>query len=377
MPKEQLVKKAELTAAAKQPARAERDAPILTEIPAPVTLLGLPLQLARAQVRYLQRSIGNGAVQHYLTAGVVQRGPGEPTPGGAAPIPVLPSLEERRAKALFILKKGLGGRVKVEAEVQGALNESDLREAYDSAMIRMGRTFPAKKGEEPKKWEKGDSMKFAGTSGDFPGFFDPSKGRVMIDLKRPPDEQVATIVHEMIHANASPDFVTKFGRGMDEGMTEKLTRRAFTSAGYAAPTGYFETEISQVDTLGSLFGEGTLEAAYFGGPQIFESMFLGVTDDEDEYVKFCSQVRANNWDWLGSFANRWRQLMGKSEVEKKIGAIQEHLSWLVGSEDVTHVENIIASCTPDEKAQIRTAVLPLVNSLMDHGFRARLRIALG
>lgn len=260
--------------------------------------------------------------------------------------------------------------------MQGALNEADLREAYDSAMIRMNRTFPTKQGEEPKKWEKGDSLKFAGTSGDFPGFYDPSKGRVLIDLKRPPDEQVATIVHEMIHANASPEFPARFGRGLDEGMTEKLTRRAFTAAGYAAPTGYFEVEISKADMLGGLFGEGTLEAAYFGGPQIFQGMFMGVIDDENAYERFCLEVRKSNWEWLDLFASRWRQLMGKSEIEKKIGAIQSLLSWWVSDEDLGHIESILAGCTPDEKAQVRTAILPQVNSLVDHGQRARLRLAL-
>ncbi len=48
--------------------------------------------------------------------------------------------------------------------------------------------------------------------GSFKGFNDPSTGQVYIDTSQPPDEQVATIVHEMLHANAAPDFPATLGK---------------------------------------------------------------------------------------------------------------------------------------------------------------------
>lgn len=374
MPKEHPVKRNQPTAAHKQIDRPTHEKPApLPEITAPVELSLLPASLARAQIARLQRLVGNDAAQSALSTAGIQRAPGKPA-AGAPPIPLLPELDARRALAIDILKKAFGGRIKQESKVTGLKSARDVRDRYDEAMI--GHPFPVKAGEEPRVWVKGDVDKCDRTMGDFPGFLDPGGKGVIIDLSRKPDEQVATIAHEMLHDNASPEFQTRFGRSIDEGMTEKLLQQAFSAAGYAAPSGFFEGEIALVSQIGALFGEGTMTAAYFAGPQILQSVMVGVTDDEELFDKFCNEVRKVNWGWLDPFFTRYAELAKKSEIEKKIGAIQSLLDWWVSDEDLSHIENIIAGSSVDEKAQIRAAILPRVISLSDHGQRARLRLAL-
>lgn len=347
----------------------------------PGDLLDMPPGIGRKQVLRQQKVAGNQYIQRLIGAGILQRAPGPPGSGNTTPIPMLPDVEARRNLALLILKKAFGGRIKSEAKVVDVKGVNAMWAEYDNAMIRQKKEFrepPQKEGEEGelRPWRAGDAKNHPALKeeGAFKGFNDPSSGQVYIDTNQPPDEQVATIVHEMLHANAAPDFQATLGKPLDEGMTEKLTQTAFTVSGYAAPTGQYESEVSFVNDLGAMIGEGALTSAYFGGVGILRDM-LNLGADKDIFDKFAKAARTRNWDWMNAFfKNYYEKLKAGSELEKKLAVINYWLDGWVSDEDISNIESIYAGSSDEEKVQLRSLIQSRVSELIDIGQRTRLRV---
>jgi hypothetical protein len=343
----------------------------------------MPTGIGRKQILRQQKVAGNRYVQRALVGSVIQRNPGPPGSGNTIPIPVLADMEARRNLALMILKKAFGGRIKSEAQVVEKKGTEEMWAEYDSAMIRQGKEFrepPEEPGGEGKlrPWKVGDAQQHPDLKkkGEFKGFNDPSSGKVFIDTSQPPDDQVATIVHEMLHANAAPDFPATLGKRVDEGMTEKLTRTAFTASGYSAPTGQYESEVSFATSLGEMIGEGALTSAYFGGVDILRDM-MNVGADKKIFDDFAREARANNWGWMTSFFNMYYERMKTgSELQKKIASINYWLSGWVYDEDLANIEAIYRDSSQEDKAQLRAVIEPQIGSLIDIGQRTRLRVLL-
>jgi hypothetical protein len=340
----------------------------------------MPPSIGRKQILRQQKVAGNRYVQRALLGSVIQRGPGPGGGGDTTPIPTLPDLEARRDLAIMILKKAYGGRIKAEAKVEGVPSEDVLRTKYDDAMMRQKKKFRAEGNNDPvdklPEWGPGDAARFKDTSKEFKGFNDPSSGAVFVDLSKKPDDQVATIAHEFLHASAAPDFAATLGKRIDEGMTEKLTQNAFTISGYTAPTGQNKTEVGFVANLGEMIGEGALTSAYFGGVDILRDM-LNVGAEKNIFEKFAEAARAENWKWMESFFNNYYDKMkGGSELQKKIASINYWLSGWVYDEDLANIEAIYRDSSPEDKAQLRAVIEPQIGSLIDIGQRTRLRVLL-
>jgi hypothetical protein len=336
--------------------------------------------LRQKAVARMQRRQGNLVVQRSLASMLIQRQAGAGTGGNTTPIPKLPELEARTSLAINILKKAYSSRIKTEAKVVGKDSEDAIRAEYDQAMIRQGKKFRQKgEGDEPdnlRDWETGDSSKHPDLQdkNTFKGFNDPSTGQVFVDTSKEPDDQVATIVHEQLHANAAPDFPATLGKQIDEGMTEKLTKNAFTISGYTAPTGQYESEVSFVNDLGSMVGEGILVSAYFGGVEALRSM-LNAQTDENTFEKFAQAARTKDWAWMKKFFNEYyEKLRGGSEIDKKIAAINLALDGWVTDEDIDNIRGIYASSSAEEKAQLRSVIQSRIPDLIDIGQRTQLRV---
>ncbi len=304
---------------------------------------------------------------------VVQRQDGG-AGGSPQPIPVLPDAERRQSLALDILKKAYGGRIKKETKVNGMANESVLRAMYDLSMIGMGRVFVEPDGTK-RPWMPGDSLKHPDMSAELSGFFDPKSGQVFIDLSKKPDAQVATMVHELLHASSSGEFGETLGKDLDEGMTEKLTQDAFARSGYDPPTGFFPGQIAVVGQVSALVGENTMKNAYFGGTGGLRSM-MEARLGEGVFERFALEVRNRNWEWLSTFFERYATAVRGTETEKKIAAINSLLDGWVSDTDLDNIENIWSASSADEKADIARAIRPRVGSLIDLGQRTRLRTIL-
>jgi len=374
----------------------------LTELAAPGLQHGplaglgdLPPNLRPGRITSLQRLRGNRSVQRELAAAVqgetqlishvpagvqgapagVQRDDPPAGAGNSTPIPKLPDADARHALAVDVLKKAYGGMVKAETTVGTAASEDELRARYDQAMIRMGRKFRQPDGTL-RDWAPGDSRQHPDMSGEFTGFFDPSTGQVNVDTSKPPDEQVATVTHELLHASAAGDFQSTFGRSIDEGETEHLTQKAFEKAGYAAPAGFFSGQIDLVNRLAGLFGENTMMYTYFGGTAILRSMIEG-TIGSGVFDRFALEARNNNISYLNSFMTRYSQALSGSEADKKVAAVNSLLDGWVSDADIANIENIYRGSSPEEQTQLRSAISGRITSLMDMGQRARLRILIG
>jgi hypothetical protein len=343
------------------------------------SLREMPPSIGRKQILRQQKVAGNRYVQRALLGGVIQRGPGPGGGGDTTPIPTLPDFEARKNLAVAILKKAFGGRVKTETKVQAVSSGTELQSKYDAAMMRQQKKFRAEGNKDPTDklpdWGPGDAAKFKDTADaeSFKGFNDPSSGSVFIDTSKKPDDQVATITHEMLHASAAGDFQSTLGKRVDEGMTEKLTQNAFIISGYTAPTGQNESEVSFIQDLAAIVGEGTLTSAYFGGVDILRAM-LNAQTDEDIFEKFAKAARTGDKKFMRDFFNENEKLKGGSELDKKIAAINLALDGWVSGDDISNIEGIYSSASQEDKAALRNVIQPRIEELSDIGQRTRLRV---
>lgn len=363
-------------AAESKPAGRGQTGPQLDSAPPPVipgSIHALPRQIQPRQMRALQRVAGNRYVQRSLAQNVIQRQGGG---GNTTPIPPLPDMEARQALALDVLKRAYGSKIRKESKIVAVAGMAAMLSQYDQAMIRQGKTFVEDGNERP--WAAGDAAKHPSIRNELAGFNDPSSGQIFIDTQKKPDEQTATLAHEMLHASSSGEVLGVLGRGVDEGITETLTQRAFQQAGYNAPGGFYASEMEFVGVLSSMFGENTVLFSYFTGVGPLRSMMDTTLDDEGAFDLFASQVRAKNWAWTDAFFRRYQQVRGGSELDKKVNAIVNRLGgWWVSDDDIAHVENIYHGSTPEEQVRLRYAIQARITSLSSHGQRARLRILIG
>ena len=95
------------------------------------------------------------------------------------------------------------------------------------------------------------------------GFFRQSTGEIFINIDR---QAVHTLAHEVLHKNTSTKFEADeaYSRGLDEGITQYLARKAVSSWGLTPGTSY-EDQVAVVEDLASFVGDGPIENAYFDG----------------------------------------------------------------------------------------------------------------
>ncbi|MEM5774795.1 MAG: hypothetical protein AAGU05_07300, partial [Anaerolineaceae bacterium] len=217
----------------------------------PSKMLALPRAGMPHKLPVFQRAAGNRAVvQRLLNVNLIQR-----QPDLTSPIPPLADVEARRLLALSVLKKAYGGLIKQEPHVTEVKGIAAMQTLYDQSMIRQNKVY--REGDSERPWRAGDAALRGDMNKDFPGFYDAG-GNIVLDTEKAPDEQTATLAHEMLHANSNGEIVSTFGKDVDEGITESLTQKAFTKAGYSAPGGFFVSNMEWVARLSGLFGENTV-----------------------------------------------------------------------------------------------------------------------
>ncbi|MCJ7623602.1 MAG: hypothetical protein MUO76_08855 [Anaerolineaceae bacterium] len=340
----------------------------------PYRLANLPPPLMRDNILALQRFAGNFFVQRMIEAHILQRQGGGS--GSEVPIPALPEATAREELAVKILKDAYGGLIKKETKVVNVDDASQLRTYYDQTMMRLDKKF-RESDDNLRDWKEGDATIHPNTSNEFYGYNDPHANKVYIDTSRDPDEQVATLVHEMLHNNSATDFVAVMGYDVDEGMTEMLTKEAFTKSGYTAPTGTYGDQVTYMTKMGEIFGANTLKMAYFKGTAILRSM-MDKLAGEGVFDKFILNANDKNYKWLWGFLDQQAKYMNTSEINKKKSIISALLSsWFVFDDDITNVENVYLGSTPEEQAELKMIIRSAIGSLSGHGHRARLRALIG
>ncbi len=112
-----------------------------------------------------------------------------------------------------------------------------------------------------RPWARGDARAmWPGTMG---GFTDPATGAVYINAET---ALASHVPHEILHANASPDFLLAVGVALNEGVTEQLALDALAASGLEAedaPAYARERELAAA--ISAVTGRDLLLRAYFNG----------------------------------------------------------------------------------------------------------------
>lgn len=337
-------------------------------LPLQVGLLAIPPTLRPRQVQQMQRTLGNQvvqrAVQQLTTTNMIQRQGGGGS-GNTTPIPKLASPEERNALAISVLKKAYGGRIKAEIKINAVANEGALRAEYDRSMMAQNKEFVERdaQGNEVlrRPWASGDSQIHPAMRESFSGFRDSSNGQIYIDQSKPPDEQTATIAHELLHASSGGAIIGAFGKFLDEGVTEKLTIDAFASSGYSVAGGTFAGGVSLARRIATAFGDGALTDAYFGNIGVLKSAIderLG----KGTAAPFIQAVQNGDEKKVDDYLKRGAE-----------AAIEDLFSGWVSDDDIAAIKELYNNSVDPERSKLRYYIQQNVTSLMNHGQRAELR----
>jgi hypothetical protein len=348
-----------------QPMRSGFSGLAVEGLPIPAALSDVPLGLRPQEVMRRQHTQGNLFVQRSLARQVIQRQPGGGV--GGAPMPIMPTHESRTVFAVFVLKNAYGGRIKSETKVNGVANEAAVRAEYDRSMIAQGKKIKdkdAQGNEILRDWKNGDTYNHPDMKTEFAGFRDTSNGQIYVDTSKPADEQTATIAHEMLHASSSGSIVGAFGKGLDEGITEKLTIDAFAKSGINAKSGMYQEWVTFANRLGAAFGDGALIDAYFGN---LESLRSAINErlGRGTYFQFAEALKAGNFAAVNDIINRGI-----------VAAVENLLSGWVSDEDLDNLEEIYNSVSGDERARIQPIIQAAIPDLWSIGQRTRLRLLL-
>jgi hypothetical protein len=290
------------------------------------------------------------------------------------PLPPLHAAVANQGRAQEILMDTFGNIKKI---VKGELElvDKDTAHEHHDAFLIGKKTWNSQPWAD-RPWESGDSKLIFRT---FYGFADTGAGIIYI-VENPGgasgasggDQQMPTIVHEMLHINAAGDFASTVKGTIDEGTTELLTGKAMQKAGMSFSPEY-QGQIAFVNALIGLVSEGTLTSAYFGGASILVSAFEAIRGE-------------GSWARLMDYMSRGktekvRELIegpaNQSILEQKIAQIENYLSGWVSDEDINQIAAIVSTLTRDEKRTVHSRIADSIDDLMNFGQRARLRIMLG
>ena len=112
-----------------------------------------------------------------------------------------------------------------------------------------------------RTWARGDAKVM--WSEGMGGFTDPATGDVYINAQLAVE---SAMPHELLHANAAPEFLQTVGVALNEGFTENLALKAMAASGVAAEkVPAYAAFRTLADTIEGITGRDLLLRAYFNG----------------------------------------------------------------------------------------------------------------
>ncbi len=369
--KEAQTKTTEKAPASKSPAQVSElglEAELAPALPLPVGLHAIPPALRPRQVERMQRIQGNQAVQRAIlqlaTANRIQRAPGG---GDTTPMPALPTPEERNAFAIMVLKKAYGDRIKADTPINAVADESALRAEYDRSMMAQGKTFKETAADgtvTERPWAAGDSSKHPDMRSSFSGFRDTQNNQIYVDKSKPPDEQTATIAHEMLHASSGGALLGAYGKGLDEGVTEMLTIDAFAKSGYSVASDTYTEWVTFARRLSTAFG-GAVTDAYFGGLDALKNAIIERLG-KGSFTRFTTAMQSGNMALVNDMIERGA-----------MAVVEDLFSGWVSDDDIAAIKELYNELVEPERSKIRYYIQNNITSLMNEGQRAELRFLIG
>jgi hypothetical protein len=328
-------------------------------------------QIGRRQGnRHLQRL---GALLNHdrpaASAPVIQR-QGPAAGGGSGAVGAIDKGKAQQARAQRILATTYGAIKPVIPFKVEALDDATLKVKFVELQIREKRTNP--KTQEP--WKPEDAQML----GRLDGFADHDLQTIYIldDPGAEGDDQTPVVVHEMLHLNAASGFAGTMGADIDEGATEYLTIKACAQAGVAIKKAAYGGQVSLVNLLVQIVGEGTLIQAYFNSPNVLITT-LDTVRGEGAFKNLRKRLGSVE-DGLSKAEAFLKAPRSPDWVKEKIKVINDLLDGWVSDNDLEAIRTVFGTVeSPEDKQAIREAIAPRVTELVDHGQRARLRLILG
>jgi len=154
-------------------------------------------------------------------------------------------------------KLGTGGSKRVlESTFEGVdfdvsnvtvLNEAGIKKAWDDRY-----------GEGSYDGSNGQAE---GPDGPLEGFTDVDTGEIFINKDA---QEVDTVPHEILHKHEDGAVHAQMGERFNEGITEYLTQKAVSGAGFE-PSSSYPDELRITQKLAGIVGDSVIEKAYFNG----------------------------------------------------------------------------------------------------------------
>ncbi len=329
----------------------------------------LPAEQRRAMAKRISQVQGNQHLQTLAVmlkpaSAVIQRQGGGGAGGGGGPA-VLGQADVQYKLALQMLSDVYGGAIKSGGKVV-ELSQAEFFSRYDQEKINAGATHPFAKDPTDQYWEanapwkEGDAQK---TGERIYGFY--SNGEILIPVtggvEDEEDNRIATIAHEILHANCSADFNGSMPDMFVEGATEALTQQAISQWGGNVQPGAPKYKGIMADFnafMGLVGGLGVIQAAYFGGANIAISAFdAQVGPGAFQALKQCL-AQGNGEDFTGLLTQKLRPQWMKNQNTAIRIALKKPV-WISES-DIDTVRGLWSQMLPAEKDTSRAETLDLI-----------------
>lgn len=330
----------------------------------------LPREVNPAQVYRLQPEIGNRAIQRMA----IQRNP--PDTAGPNELPVImpwtagamSPLEMVRFRAETMLNETFGERIKTIRNAAGMqvtqLDSDELKKEYArKAAEQAGKTSP----DEIQQYVDNRNRVYPGT---LEGFAFQSRNIVYVNKAAEDDEQVVTLVHEMLHMNAASDWQATVKADIDEGTTELLTQKA--CAKMKATKKAYGAQMGIVQKIIQVVGEGTLINAYFNGG----SILVNAVDSMIGKGTFNTLLdRIMDRTVIGTFDEKIGKLLDPQKanwLRQKIDEMKGLLGGWVTDANIDRIAVIRGMIDQEDMPQVRQELYPLINSLWSERQQSRM-----
>ncbi|MCI0438268.1 MAG: hypothetical protein L0177_03950 [Chloroflexi bacterium] len=212
--------------------------------------------LRRAQIaRRLQRDYGNAYVQRLVEH--IEHARGE-TPRNGLGVETISPINTGAAPVQRVgerLLQALGYKI------GSGKSQEVLEKAFDGKKFDTSNVLVVTESELIKKFEEKYGKDSYKKYGPLEGFTLSDEGKIYINKDA---QTVDTVPHEILHKNSKKNVLNNMGFNLNEGITEYLTQKAVSGAGFK-PTSSYPKDLAVVKTLVAIVGEAKIESAYFDG----------------------------------------------------------------------------------------------------------------
>jgi hypothetical protein len=178
-------------------------------------------------------------------------------------------------------------------------------------------------------------------------------------------------VHEMLHVNTGPGFISAVGRAINEGITQRFATQAIAASGNSlvGSENTYQQEQRVVTELIKVVGEPIVRHAYFNGAATLIETYHRLMG-ADTFALLKSTLEPDTQAGYDAAV----LMLVPPGVTQRIAAIKAVLGgWWVSGDDFQMIASIVDAASATERMQIYGEIEPLVKTLWTEAKRSRLR----